>query len=175
MFRDSYVLCIYVMNILCTFSIFMYRYATVLLQAILFSISTQHTNIWPADRTISGATTPPVQAESQQHSLEQAARDIGLSVNSDKTDLMRFNQDDALFSLKWRVSEISTSVVISHLLKLMSAYALVKCGLLLTCDWWWRIKREFLFFFPLLSLPFLLFVAVLLFYRFLSFFFLFSL
>ena len=28
MFRDSYVLCIYVMNILCTFPIFMYGYVT---------------------------------------------------------------------------------------------------------------------------------------------------
>ena len=28
MFRDSYVLCIYVMNILCTFHIFVYGYAT---------------------------------------------------------------------------------------------------------------------------------------------------
>ena len=30
MFRDSYVLCIYVMNILCTFHIFMYGYVTVI-------------------------------------------------------------------------------------------------------------------------------------------------
>ena len=29
-FRDSYVLCIYVMNILCTFPIFMYGYVTLL-------------------------------------------------------------------------------------------------------------------------------------------------
>ena len=28
MFRDSYVLCIYVMNILCTFHMFMYGYVT---------------------------------------------------------------------------------------------------------------------------------------------------
>ena len=33
----------------------------------------------------------PTQAESLQHSLEQAARGIGLYMNSDKTEFMHFN------------------------------------------------------------------------------------
>ena len=37
--------------------------------------------------------------ESLLHSLEQAAKDIGLYVNSDKTEFICFNHDDANFSL----------------------------------------------------------------------------
>ena len=33
-FWDSYVLCIYVMNILCTFHIYMYGYVTAILKAL---------------------------------------------------------------------------------------------------------------------------------------------
>ena len=41
----------------------------------------------------------PAQAISLLYSLEQAARDIGLFVNSDKTDFMCFKQDGATSSL----------------------------------------------------------------------------
>ena len=44
-------------------------------------------------------TNTPAQAESLLHSLEQAARCIGLSVNPDKTELMGFKQDDAISTL----------------------------------------------------------------------------
>ena len=38
----------------------------------------------------------PAQAESLLHRLEQAARDICLYVNSNKSEFMFFNQDDAI-------------------------------------------------------------------------------
>ena len=41
----------------------------------------------------------PAQAKSLLQSLEQAAWGIGLDVNSDKTEVMGFNQDDAISSL----------------------------------------------------------------------------
>ena len=42
----------------------------------------------------------PAQAESQQHSLEQAAGSIGLHVNADKTEYMCFNQRGNISTLK---------------------------------------------------------------------------
>ena len=39
------------------------------------------------------------QAESQQHILEQAARGVGLLMNTYKTELMCFKQDSAIASL----------------------------------------------------------------------------
>ena len=44
----------------------------------------------------------PAQAESQQNSLEQAAKGIGPFVNSDKTEFMCFNQDGAISLLNGR-------------------------------------------------------------------------
>ena len=45
-FRDSNVLCIYVMNILCTFPIFIYGYVIHLLSAILIEIVYLLQNFW---------------------------------------------------------------------------------------------------------------------------------
>ena len=41
----------------------------------------------------------PAQAESQLHSPEQAAEGIGLYVNTNKTELMHFNQEGAISTL----------------------------------------------------------------------------
>ena len=41
----------------------------------------------------------PAQAGSQLHNLEQAARDTGFYLNSDKTAFKCFDQDDTIFSL----------------------------------------------------------------------------
>ena len=69
-FRDSYVLCIYVTNILCTFHISVSSYGTgylmanpflhmitVLFQTIQFCISTLFSFIWSIDTTLSSAAT----------------------------------------------------------------------------------------------------------------------
>ena len=69
----------------------------------------------------------PAQTEFLLHSLKQAARGIGLLVNSDKTLLICFNQRGTITTshdqpLKL-VHHLNTSVVISHLLKVMSTYA----------------------------------------------------
>ena len=44
----------------------------------------------------------PAQAESLLHILGQAARDIGLYMNSDKIDFMCFNQDGPISSLNFK-------------------------------------------------------------------------
>ena len=49
------------------------------------------------------------QAKSLLNSLEQAAKGVGLYVNSDKTEFMYFNQD-VPSTLKWQASEINRSV-----------------------------------------------------------------
>ena len=41
----------------------------------------------------------PAQAESQLHSLERTADDIGLPVNADKTEYMCFNQSSDISAL----------------------------------------------------------------------------
>ena len=73
----------------------------------------------------------PTEAESLLHCLDQAAKGIGLNVNSDKTEIIWFNQDGAISSLNEIISSY-TSVAISHLLKAMLIYTPVKHGLLLT-------------------------------------------
>ena len=64
-------------------------------------------SIWFTMKTISDAdysddlaplANTPTQAQPLLHSLEQAARSIGLHANSDKTEFMPFSQDVA-FSL----------------------------------------------------------------------------
>ena len=44
-------------------------------------------------------TNTPVQAECMLHSLKQAARGIGLHVNSNKTEFMCFNQNGVISTL----------------------------------------------------------------------------
>ena len=41
-------------------------------------------------------TNTPAQGKFQLHSLEQAARGIGLNVNLDRTESMRFSQDGSI-------------------------------------------------------------------------------
>ena len=47
------------------------------------------------------------QAESLLHSLKQRAGCVGLHVNADKTEDLRFNQEGNISNSKWRFSEIS--------------------------------------------------------------------
>ena len=56
------------------------------------------TNAEYADNLVLLANTP-AQAESLLHNLEQAARSIGIYVDSYKTEFMCFNQDGAISSL----------------------------------------------------------------------------
>ena len=56
-------------------------------------------------------------------------------MNSDKTEFMCYYQDGAIFSLNGnplKLGDQFPSVTISYLLKVMSTYALVKHGLLMT-------------------------------------------
>ena len=52
---------------------------------------------WADDQTL--CTKTPAQAESQLYSLEQAAKGIGLCVNSNKTKFICFKQDGTIFTL----------------------------------------------------------------------------
>ena len=100
-FQDSYVLCIYVMNILCTFriSILMYGYVTYLMKENGFSLKKEKQKIPTeiimnadyADNIALLAKTP-TQAESLLHGLEHAAGGIGPHVNAEKTEYVYFNQ-----------------------------------------------------------------------------------
>ena len=52
----------------------------------------------------------PAQVKSLLHSLEQAARGIGVNGNSNKTELMYFNQDDAV-SLNGKPLKLADKIV----------------------------------------------------------------
>ena len=56
--------------------------------------------ITDADYAIDILANTPVQAESMQHSLEQAADGMGLHVNTDKNEYMYFNQIGDIYTLK---------------------------------------------------------------------------
>ena len=66
-----------------------------------------------------------------QYSQEQVAGGIGLHVNTNKTGYMCFTWEGAIPSLSDRPLKLvnNTSTAISHPLKVMSTYALQKCGL----------------------------------------------
>ena len=49
----------------------------------------------------------PAQIEPLMHSPKQAAREIGLYVNWDKTEFMCFNQDGAIFSLNGKPLKVA--------------------------------------------------------------------
>ena len=52
----------------------------------------------------------PFYAESLLHSLEQAARGIGLYVNANKKEFLCFNQKRSHLYFKWQASDISWPV-----------------------------------------------------------------
>ena len=75
-----------------------------------FKLAKERTRRYPA-QTITNAdyaddiallANTPTQDESLLHSLERTAGDIGLHVNADKTEYMRFNQRCDIFTLKGR-------------------------------------------------------------------------
>ena len=63
------------------------------------------------------------QAKFLLHSLKQAARSIALYMNSYKTEFVCFKQDGAISTLNHKPVISQSSVVISHLLKVMLTYA----------------------------------------------------
>ena len=59
----------------------------------------------------------PAQSKSQQHNLEQASRDIGLHVNSDKPEFLCFKQEGAIFTLSGKSLKIDQFTYLSsHIL-----------------------------------------------------------
>ena len=73
-----------------------------------FKLAKERSKIYPTQTSmdtdyaddISLLANTPAQAESQLHSLEQAASGIGLHVNADKTEYMCFNQRGNISTLK---------------------------------------------------------------------------
>ena len=85
-------------------------------------------------------TNTPAQAESLLHSLEQAAKDIGLYMNSDKTKFMHFNQDNAISSLNDKSLKL-----VDHFIYLFSNISSTESDVSIFRAYWPydRIKQEY--------------------------------
>ena len=70
-------------------------------------------------------TNTPAQANSLLYSFKKAVKSIGLHLNFDKTEFMRYKQSVILLNGKPRKLESDSynSIARSHQLKVMSAYA----------------------------------------------------